>query len=78
MKRRGLAQLGRQLGRDDRAQLDDRVAAAALDPAGPHDDAGLVEGEVRRVEEEHLARLRLDRVERQARDRRPVARCRAR
>ena len=51
----------------DRPQLHDRVAALALDPARAHDDAVLVEREVRRIEEEDLADLRLQRIHARAR-----------
>ena len=47
----------------ERAQLDYRIAGAPLDPARAHDDARLVEREVGRVEEHHLADLGIQRVE---------------
>ena len=49
------AQLGREVRRHDRAQLDHRVVVATLDPSRSRHDAGAVEVEVGRVEEEHLA-----------------------
>jgi hypothetical protein len=48
-------------------------AIPALDTPGPDDHAGLVQGQVGRIEEECLPRLRLDRVESDALDRRAVA-----
>jgi hypothetical protein len=59
----------RQIRRDDGPQLDDRVAIATLDATRPYHDAGAVEGKVRGIEEEHLAWLGLDRVDRQPCDR---------
>ena len=61
-----------------RAELHDRVAALALDPAGPRDDTDLVERQIGRVEEEHLADLRVERVQLQVVDRSPVLRHRHR
>ena len=67
-----LAQRGRQLGGDDRPQLDHRVVAATLHPPGPGDHAGLVEIEVGGVEEEHLTDLGVERVDTEGGRRRPV------
>ena len=60
------------IGRDDRSQLDDRVASPAPDAACPNDKSRAIEGQIRGVEEEHLARLSLDRIHGNAGDRRPV------
>ncbi len=61
----GESQLRRQRVGHHRAQLDDRVVALALDAPRPHDHPCLVQLEVGRVEEEDLADLRLERVERE-------------
>ena len=58
----GASELGRQLAGHDRAQLDDGVAGLALDPARPRDDAVVVELEIRRVEEDDLPDLSLERI----------------
>ena len=60
-------------GRIHRAQLDDRIAVPALDTPRPDDHAGPVQGQIGRIEEECLPRLRLDRVESDALDRRALA-----
>ena len=67
-------QVLRQLARLHRAQLDDRVAALSLDPSRPRDDAVGVERELGGVEEEDLADLGLERVERERRDGRALVR----
>ena len=71
---RRLAQAGRQLVRDDGAQLDHRVVRLALRPPGADHDARLVQREIGGVEEEDLAELRLERVQPEPGDRRPVLR----
>src|SRR5207342_3729686 len=48
--------------RIDGAQLDHRVASAALHAPRPHHYAGLAQRQVRRVEEHDLADLRFERV----------------
>ena len=59
---RRAAQLGRQLLRDNRAQLHDRIVALSLDTAGTDDDAALVERQLRRVEEVDLPNLSVERI----------------
>ena len=61
-RRRSPDRLG-QLRRDHRTQLHDRVVPLLLRSPRTHDEAALVEGELRRIEEEHLADLRLQWVE---------------
>jgi hypothetical protein len=58
----GLPDFGRQRFRIDGAQLDHRVAFATLDAPRPHDHAGFAQCQGRRVEEDDLADLRLERV----------------
>ena len=53
---------GRELRRDDRPQLHDRVVALPLNPPRPHDNPASIEREVRRIEEHDLPNLRLERV----------------
>jgi hypothetical protein len=57
----------RQIGTDRlrvyRTELDDRVTPAACAPARSDYDSGLIQGEVGRVEEVDLTRLRLDWIE---------------
>jgi hypothetical protein len=60
---RRAAESGRKFLRYDGPQLDDRVVSLSLDPACPNDDAALVERQVRRVEEEDLADLSIERVD---------------
>src|SRR5215207_5141092 len=60
---RRLAEFRRELGRDDRAQLDDRVVALALHPARTDDEAAAIKREVGSVEEHDLADLRIEHVE---------------
>ena len=55
-----------QLVRHDRPQLHHRVAARPWTPPRAHDDAGLVEREVGRVEEEDLPDLRVERIDARA------------
>jgi len=74
----GQPQLLGQLARHDRAQLDDRVAALALDASRADDDAVGVEIEFGRVEEEDLADLRFERIELERLDGRPLVRLRDR
>jgi hypothetical protein len=52
-----------KLVRHDRSQFDDRVAVFALPASGPNDYSGRVQGELWRIEEEHLTDLRLERVD---------------
>ena len=66
------AQLVGKVGGHDRAQLHHRVGALALDAAGAHHDAGLVEGEVRRVEEGDQPDLPVERIDAERLDRRAV------
>ena len=77
-ERAGTPQLLGQLARHDRAELDDRVAAPALDASRADDDAVGVEIELGRVEEEDLADLRLERIELERRYGRPLVRLRHR
>ena len=55
--------------RDHRAQLHDRVVALPLHPAGADDEAVLVEGEVRGVEEVDLPNLGVEGIHPQRRPR---------
>ena len=71
-ERRRAAQLDRQVGRDDRPELDDRIVALVLHPPGADHQARPVERQVGRVEEEDLADLGIDRVHAQCRDRRAL------
>jgi hypothetical protein len=57
------AHLVGQLVRDHRPELDDRVVLPALDAPGAHDHPGGVERELRRVEEEDLPEVRVERVD---------------
>ncbi len=66
--------LGVDRRRIDRPQLDHRVGTSALEAPRPDDQAGAVQGQVGRVEEVDLPRLRFDRVEPEARDRGAVTR----
>src|SRR6185436_3614148 len=52
-----------------RPQLDDRVVRLALDPARPYHHAPLVQLEIRRIEEEDLADLRVERIDAERRSR---------
>ena len=66
-------QLVRDVVGPHRPQLDDRVRAFALDPAGADHHARLVQRQVGRVEERHQPDLALERIDVQLLDRRAVA-----
>ena len=51
----------------DRSQLDDRIAVLTLTPPGPDHDAGVVQRQLGRVEEEDLPHLRVERIDAQRR-----------
>src|SRR6187551_2206219 len=59
-------------------QLDDRVVWLALDPARTYHDPPLVELEIRGIEEEDLADLRVERIDAEGRSRGPHPRRRDR
>ena len=58
-----MAKLRVDIGGIHGAQFDDRIGSTALDTSSAYNNAGTIQGQVGRIEEKRLARLRLDRVD---------------